>query len=71
VDTITGETFDFESFDMLTKNVASALYKQGFRKGDVALYLTYDIVKLQIFQVGVWRANGIVRASYPEDDEGN
>lgn len=28
-----------------------------------------DIVKQPIFLTGVWRANGICRASYPEDGE--
>lgn len=70
MDTTTGERYDFESFERLTRNIASALYKRGLRKGDVVIFLTYDVVKLQIFQTGVWRANGILRASYPEDDEG-
>jgi len=70
MDAGTGESYDFESFERTTRSIASALYKQGFRNGDVALYMTSDIVKLQIFHCGVWRANGIPRASYPEDDEG-
>ncbi|XP_021963052.2 4-coumarate--CoA ligase 1-like [Folsomia candida] len=68
-DTITGESYDFGSFDRTTQSVASALYKRGFRAGDIVIYLTYDLSKLHIFFTGVWRANGIPRASYPEDDE--
>ncbi|XP_035706864.1 4-coumarate--CoA ligase 1-like [Folsomia candida] len=68
-DTLTGESYDFSSFDKNTQGVASALYKRGFRAGDIILYLTYDVSKLHIFFTGVWRANGTPRASYPEDDE--
>ena len=32
--------------------------------------MTYDMFYIHALFIGVWRANGIVRASYPEDDEG-
>jgi hypothetical protein len=40
------------------------------RKGDTVIYMTYDLFNIHAFFVGIWRANGIVRASYPEEDEG-
>ena len=40
------------------------------RLGDTAIYMTNKLVKSNIFFVGVWRANGAIRASYPEDDSG-
>jgi hypothetical protein len=40
------------------------------RKGDTLIYMPYDTVHLHVIFMGVWRANGMVRASYPEDDEG-
>lgn len=46
------------------------MYKRGMRKGDIVIFMEIDIVKQPIFLGGVWRANGIGRASYPEDDEG-
>jgi len=46
------------------------MYKRGMRKGDTAIYMTYDMLNIHAFFCGVWRANGIVRASYPEEDEG-
>ncbi|CAL8071213.1 unnamed protein product [Orchesella dallaii] len=65
---LTGESYDFSSFDDLTRRIGSALYKRGLRKGDIVIFMTVDIVKKPMFITGVWRANGIGRASYPEDD---
>ena len=31
------------------------------------MYSSHDPVRLHMFFLGVWRANGVVRASYPED----
>lgn len=33
------------------------------------IFMEIDIVKQPLFLTGVWRANGIGRASYPEDNE--
>ena len=54
---------------MDTRSVASFFYKHGLRKGDTVIYMTYDLTKLHLLFVGVWRANGRMRSSYPEDDE--
>lgn len=39
------------------------------RKGDILIFMQTDIVKQPFLLTGVWRANGICRASYPEDGE--
>ncbi|CAG7720682.1 unnamed protein product [Allacma fusca] len=70
MDALTEESHSFENFEDETRKIASFLYKRGMRKGDTAIYMTVDMVHNHVFFVGVWRANGIVRASYPEDDEG-
>lgn len=67
---MTGEKHTFEDFDSETKSMASFMYKHGMRLGDTAIYMTNDLVKANLFFVGVWRANGAIRASYPEDDAG-
>jgi len=41
------------------------------RKGDAVLYMTNNLLPLYAFLIGVWRANGILRSSYPEDERGN
>lgn len=69
-DSLTGETFDFCNFDDITRRIGSALYKRGLRTGDIVIFMEIDIVKQPLFLGGIWRANGIGRASYPEDDEG-
>jgi len=38
------------------------------RTGDVVLYMTDNLLSLHAFVMGVWRANGIVRPSYTEDE---
>lgn len=70
IDAISKEKRLFNQFDIETKKIASALYKLGLRKGDYVIYMPSEMIKLHIFLVGVWRANGICRASYPEDDAG-
>ena len=37
------------------------------RRGDTLFYSSHEPVHLHNFLLGVWRANGAVRASYPED----
>ncbi|CAG7785994.1 unnamed protein product [Allacma fusca] len=69
LDAVTEESHTFGNFEEETRKVASFLFKRGMRKGDVAIYMNADIVHNQIFLAGVWRANGIARASYPEDDQ--
>jgi len=53
-----------------TKSVASLFAKQGMARGDTLLFMTTDFIKIHSFFIGVWRANGIIRATYAEDDEG-
>lgn len=68
-DSLTGESYTFSQLDDLSRRVGSALYKRGLRRGDIVVFMEIDIVKQPLFLTGVWRANGICRASYPEDDE--
>ena len=70
IDVVSGKCHDYCNFERLTRRISSSMYKRGMRKGDTAIYLTYDMINIHAFFCGVWRANGIVRASYPEDDEG-
>ncbi|CAG7822836.1 unnamed protein product [Allacma fusca] len=64
----TEETQTFEEFDKESQNVASGMFRRGMRKGDTALYITSHLARLHTFFMGVWRANGMVRSTYPEDD---
>jgi len=34
------------------------------------IYSSHDASKIHTFILGVWRANGIIRSSYPEDSRG-
>ncbi len=36
----------------------------------MVIFMPSEMIKLHIFLVGVWRANAVCRASYPEDDAG-
>ncbi|CAL8089691.1 unnamed protein product [Orchesella dallaii] len=68
IDAISKEKRYFNKFDEESKKIASVLYKKGVRKGDFVIYMPADMIKLHIFITGVWRANGVCRASYPDDD---
>ncbi|CAL8089695.1 unnamed protein product [Orchesella dallaii] len=68
IDAITREVRLFSKFDEETKRIASAFYKIGLRKGDMVIYMPGELIKLHIFLAGVWRANGVCRASYSDDD---
>ncbi|CAG7833040.1 unnamed protein product [Allacma fusca] len=68
-DVISGESHSYEDYNDETQRIASFFYKHGVRLGDTVIYMTSDLVKIHIIFAGIWRANGIVRASYPEDDE--
>ncbi len=35
------------------------------------IYMVKDLCKIHVMFTGVWRANGVMRASYPDDDYGN
>lgn len=50
-----------------SRKIASRFYKLGLRAGDTVIYSTHSPAKVHTFMLGVWRANGIVRSSYPED----
>ncbi|ODM90616.1 Luciferin 4-monooxygenase [Orchesella cincta] len=68
IDAVTREVRLFSKFDEETRRIASAFYKLGLRKGDMVIFMPTEVIKLHIFLAGVWRANGVCRASYPEDD---
>ncbi|CAL8093094.1 unnamed protein product [Orchesella dallaii] len=68
VDGLTDEKRYYNKFDEETRKIASGFYKLGLRKGDIVLFMTKDLCKLYILLAGVWRANGTMGASYPEDD---
>ncbi|CAL8132968.1 unnamed protein product [Orchesella dallaii] len=64
---VTEETINYGDIDQISRSIASKLHKLGLRKGDTVIYSTHDPAKVHVFLTGVWRANGIVRSSYPED----
>jgi len=68
---LTGEKWLYKDLHKNSQSIASLLYKQGMRKGDAVLYMTNNLLPLYAFIIGVWRANGILRSSYPEDEQGN
>lgn len=71
VDGLTEEKRYYNKFDEESKKIASAFYKLGLRKEDVVIYMVKDLCKIHVMFTGVWRANGVMRASYPDDDYGN
>lgn len=71
VDGLSDEKRYFSKFDEETRKIASAFHKLGLQKGDVVIFMIRDLCKSYILLTGVWRANGVMRASYPEDDAGN
>lgn len=70
IDAISKEKRNFDQFDHESRKIASALYKAGLRKNGFVIYMPSEIIKLHIFLTGVWRSNGVCRASYPDDDKG-
>ncbi|CAG7724168.1 unnamed protein product [Allacma fusca] len=63
----TGEFISVEEADPMSRKIASGMFKRGMRHGDVMLYSSHEATWLHVFIFGVWRANGTMRASYPED----
>ncbi|CAL8093085.1 unnamed protein product [Orchesella dallaii] len=68
VDGLTDEKRYYNEFDSETRKIASGFYKLGLRKGDIVLFMIKDLCKLHVMFTGVWRANGTMGASYPDDD---
>lgn len=61
-----GDYVLYKDMEGLSLRVGSFLWKRGFRKGDTLIYATDEVCRLHFFLLGVWRANGIIRAFYPE-----
>ncbi|CAL8093100.1 unnamed protein product [Orchesella dallaii] len=68
VDGLTNEKRYYNKFDEETRKIASGFYKLGLRKGDIVLFMTRDLSKHDLMLTGVWRANGTMGASYPDDN---
>ncbi|CAB3361722.1 Hypothetical predicted protein [Cloeon dipterum] len=64
VDSITGVEVRFCDIDPISKKIASALTRMGFKKGDFLHFVTFESAKLYLVQLAVWRLGGAVRGSF-------
>ena len=42
------------------RNIASSLYKRGFREGDVVVIIASNQIEVALMFLSVWKAGGIV-----------
>jgi len=67
---VTGERRKYRDLESTTRKIGSSFNKRGLRKGDVVIFMTHDMFYVHLLFIGIWRANGIIRTSYAEDDQG-
>jgi len=69
-DVSSGKNILFGDVERLTRNVASALARKGFKKGDTLFFAFHDNVDIGILLLAVWMLGGATRGNYPGDMPG-
>ncbi|XP_059478323.1 uncharacterized protein LOC132198349 [Neocloeon triangulifer] len=64
IDVCTEKKILFGQVEERSRNVAKALARRGFAKGDVLYFVSYDIVDIGVLQLAVWLLGGATRGSY-------
>jgi acyl-coenzyme A synthetase/AMP-(fatty) acid ligase len=70
VDVNTKQLIKFDEVESLSRRVASALTRRGFKKGDTLYYVTFESARLYVILLAVWRLGGITRGCYQRDTTG-
>jgi long-subunit acyl-CoA synthetase (AMP-forming) len=65
-----GKSLTFGEARVKSRKVASALFKMGFKKGDVLFFVTTECVDLYILQLAVWMLGGAVRGTSAFESHG-
>ncbi|XP_046395423.1 4-coumarate--CoA ligase 1-like isoform X2 [Ischnura elegans] len=67
IDTNTGISYKFRDIKPVTRKIASALTRLGFKQGDVLFYVAYDAALIYLVNIGVWLCGGAIRGCYQKD----
>ena len=63
----TGKNVLFGDVERLARNVASALARRGFKKGDTLFFACHDNIDIMILLLAVWMLGGATRGNYAGD----
>jgi len=71
VDVPSGRSVTFGQVKSDATKIASALARKGFKQGDVLYFVTYEVARLLLVEIGVWMLGGVVRGCYQAEAPGN
>ncbi|KAF4521769.1 hypothetical protein B566_EDAN006290 [Ephemera danica] len=63
----TGLEVKFDEVEEMSRRVASALARRGFKRGDTLYFVTFESVRLYVILLAVWRLGGCIQGWYQRD----
>ncbi|KAF4528184.1 hypothetical protein B566_EDAN016943 [Ephemera danica] len=63
----TGLEVKFDEVENMSRRVASALARRGFKRGDTLYFVTFESVRIYVILLAVWRLGGCIQGWFQRD----
>ncbi|KAF4521767.1 hypothetical protein B566_EDAN006286 [Ephemera danica] len=67
----TGLEVKFDEVENMSRRVASALARRGFKRGDTLYFVTFESVRIYVILLAVWRLGGCIQGWFQRDKAEN